>query len=163
MDKAGLLHPEKRIELLDGEVYEMPIGEVHADFVDKLTEVLVRQFSGRARVRVQNPVFLDQTDLPQPDFALLDPTQDYKSHHPRPENVYWLIEVSDSTLSYDRGKKLGRYALLGIKEVWIVNLTAGYTEIYRDPLNGEYLTKFVVQPGQSVAPLAFPGDAVVLL
>lgn len=66
-------------------------------------------------------------------------------------------------MSYDRGKKLGRYALLGIKEVWIINLNGGYTEVYRDPQNGEYLTKFAVQVGASVAPLAFPGDAVVLL
>ncbi|MER3556431.1 MAG: Uma2 family endonuclease [Meiothermus sp.] len=163
MDKAGLLNPEKRIELIDGEVYEMPIGENHADVVDKLTEVLVKQFSGKARVRVQNPIFLDQADLVQPDFALLDAAQDYRNHHPRPESVYLVIEVSDTTLAHDRGKKLGRYARVGIREVWIVNLNAGYTEVYRDPHGDEYLTKFVVQKGSSVAPLAFPGDAVTLL
>ncbi len=163
MDKAGLLDPSKRIELINGEIFEMPIGELHADVVDYLTEVLVKQFAGKARVRVQNPIFLDQSDLPQPDFALLDPAQNYSTRHPRPENVYLVIEVSDSTLAHDRGKKLGRYALLGIQEVWIVNLNAGYTEVYHDPQDGEYLTKFTVKKGAEVAPAAFPDDAVMPL
>lgn len=163
MDKAGLLDPSKRIELINGEIFEMPIGEQHADAVDHLNEVLVKQFAGKARVRVQNPIFLDQSNLPQPDFALLDPTQNYSTRHPGPESVYLLIEVSDSTLAHDRGRKLSQYALLGIREVWIVNLNAGYTEVYRDPQDGEYLTKFTVKKSQGVAPVAFPSDMVVPL
>ncbi len=84
MDKAGLLDPEKHVELIDGEVYEMAIGEDHADVVNQLNEALVAKFADRARVRVQNPVFLDEHDPPQPDFALLDLAQNYKLHHPRP-------------------------------------------------------------------------------
>ncbi len=163
MDKAGLLDPEKHVELIDGEVYEMAIGEDHADVVDHLNEALVAKFAGRARVRVQNPVFLDEHDLPQPDFALLDLAQNYKLHHPKPENTYLVIEVSDSTLVFDRGKKLKRYALMGLREVWIVNLQDRQTEVFRDPQGDEYLTRFVVQPGQSVAPSAFPNDPVIPL
>lgn len=61
MDKAGLLDPEKHVELIDGEVYEMAIGEDHADVVDQFNEALVAKFAGRARVRVQNPVFSTNT------------------------------------------------------------------------------------------------------
>lgn len=70
-----------------------------------------------------------------------------------------MIEVSDTTLAHDRGKKLGRYARVGIWEVWTVKLNAGYTEVYRDPYGEEFLT----QRGSSLAPLAFPNDAVTLL
>ncbi len=163
MDRAGLLDPSRRIELVNGEIFEMPIGEQHADVVDYLTEILVTRFAGKARVRVQNPIFLDRFDLPQPDFALVDPSKNYSAHHPRPEDVYLVIEVSDATLGHDRGRKLGRYALLGIPEVWIINLNAGHTEVYRDPQDGEYLTKFTVKKGAAVAPAAFPSDEIVPL
>lgn len=93
--------------------------------------------------------------------SLISP--DYRHHHPRPENVYWVIEVSDTTLAHDRGKMLGRYARVGIWEVWTVKLNAGYTEVYRDPYGEEFLTQSVVQKGSSLAPLAFPNDAVTLL
>lgn len=160
MDRVGLLDSSKRIELVNGEIFEMPIGEQHADVVDYLTEVLVKRFAGKARVRVQNPIFLGQFDLPQPDFALVDLTKNYSAQHPRPENVYLVIEVSDATLGHDRGRKLCRYALFSIPEVWIINLSAGYTEVYRDPQDSEYLTKFTVKKGASVAPSAFSSDAV---
>lgn len=163
MEKAGLLDPEQHVELIDGEVYEIAMGEDHADVVDQLNEVLVAKFAGRARVRVQNPVFLDQNDLPQPDFALLDPAQNYKSHHPKPENTYLVIEVSDSTLVFDRGKQLKRYARMSVQEVWIINLQDRQTEVFRNPQGEEYLTRFVVQPGQTGAPLSFPNDAIAPL
>lgn len=164
LDETGKLNPEKRYELLDGEVYEMqPIGEGHANEMDGLVERLVLQFSGRARVRSQNPLYLEPHDLPQPDIALLNPKRDYSKQHPEPQDVYLVIEVSDSTLAYDRGKKLNRYALAGIREVWIVNLKDNHTEVYRDPMGEEYLTRFVVKAGEAVTPLAFPKDSIILL
>jgi Uma2 family endonuclease len=165
LDESGKLDPEKRYELLDGEVYEMqPIGEGHAGEVDNFYEKLFAIFQGRAQIRSQNPIYLDDFDLPQPDFALLKPAPDfYTKAHPRASDIFLVIEVSDTTLSYDRGKKLRRYAEAGIREVWIVNLKDRHTEVYRDPMSEEYLTRFVVKPGQPVSPLAFPKDEVTLL
>lgn len=164
LDESGKLNPEKRYELLGGEVYEMqPIGEGHANEVDMIVEKLVLQFTGRARVRSQNPIFLGDYDLPQPDAVLLNPERDYSKQHPNFEDIYLAVEVSESTLAYDRGKKLKRYAEAGIREVWIVNLKDRHTEVYRDPMGEEYLTRFVVKPGQSISPLAFPNDKVTLL
>jgi Uma2 family endonuclease len=164
LDETGKLNPEKRYELLDGEVYEMqPIGEGHANELDSLVERFVLTFSGRARVRSQNPLYIEEFDLPQPDIALLDPKRDYSKRHPRPEDTYLVVEISDSTLAYDRGKKLRRYALALIREVWIINLKDRHTEVYRDPMGEEYLTRFVVKPGESIAPLAFPKDLISLL
>lgn len=164
MDKAGLLDPSKRIELVNGEVYEMAIGENHASTVIRLSKLFEHTFGNQALVSTQNPVRMGDLGLPQPDLTLLKPRDDFYAHaHPTPSEVLLLIEIADSTIRYDRDIKLPSYAQNGIHEVWIVNLNAGYTEIYRDPLGGEYLTKFVVQKGQSVAPLAFPDGAVVLL
>jgi Uma2 family endonuclease len=165
LEKAGRLDPNERIELLDGEVYKMqPIGEGHASETDYLTHLFTSRFASRATVRVQGPVLLDEGDLPQPDVALLrfDPTF-YKKSHPKSEDIYLLVEISDSTLVYDRGRKLKRYALAGIREVWIVNLTANHTEVFRNPAGEEYLTRFVVKAGEAVAPLAFPEDALVVV
>ncbi|PZA06380.1 Uma2 family endonuclease [Meiothermus sp. PNK-Is4] len=162
MEKAGLLDPEKRIELLDGEVYEMPpTSEGHASSVDWLVRLFLKQFDERAVVRSQNPIRLDDEDLPLPDLALLEWKEDfYRQGHPRPENVYLVVEVSDATLWFDRSSKLKRYAKAGLREVWIVNLKDRQTEVFRDPSGEEYLTRFVVKPGESVAPLAFPDDPI---
>jgi Uma2 family endonuclease len=165
LEKAGRLEPDERIELLDGEVYKMqPIGEGHAGETDWVSQLFQRHFMDKAIVRVQNPVFLDDGDLPQPDLALLkfDPTF-YRKQHPKPEDIYLVVEISDSTLTYDRGRKLKRYALAGVREVWIINLTAKHTEVFRDPAGDEYLTRFAVKVSEAVAPLAFPEDALVVI
>lgn len=165
LEKAGRLDPEERIELLDGEVYKMqPIGEGHASETDYLTQLFVSRFVSKAIVRVQGPVLLDDSDLPQPDLALLrfDPTF-YRKQHPKPDDIYLVVEISDSTLAHDRGRKLKRYALAGVREVWIINLIANHTEVFRDPTGDEYLTRFVVKAGEAVAPSAFPDDALVVL
>ncbi len=164
MDKAGLLDPSKRIELVNGEVYEMGIGENHSGTVIRLSKMLERIFGERTLVSSQNPIRMGNLGLPQPDIALLRPRDDfYTKVHPTPADAFLLIEVADSSIKHDRGTKLPSYAQNSVIEVWIVNLNAGYTEVYRDPLNGEYLTKFTVQKGSTVAPLAFPNEAVMLL
>ncbi len=163
--KAGLLDPDKRIELINAEVYEMPPpGPEHAGTVNRLTQILVRALSDRAVVQIQSPVVLSLEDMPLPDFALLRLEPDfYTQHHPQPADIYLLGEVSDSTLSFDRAKKLKRYAVAGILEVWIVNLQDRYTEVYRGPKGEEYLTRFVVPVGDNVTSLAFPDNAVMVL
>jgi Uma2 family endonuclease len=165
LERAGRLDPDERVELLDGEVYKMhPIGEGHAGETDYLTELFILRFAGRAIVRTQNPVVLADSDLPQPDLALLRRDKGfYKKQHPRPEDIYLVVEIFDSTLGFDRGSKLKRYALAGICEVWVVNLLDDHTEVFRDPAGEEYLTRFVVKAGKPVAPLAFPEDELLLL
>jgi Uma2 family endonuclease len=90
LDESGKLNPEKRYELLDGEVYEMqPIGEGRAGEVDQFYEKLFTIFQGRAQIRSQNPIYLDDFDLPQPDFALLRPDPDfYTKAHPRASDIF---------------------------------------------------------------------------
>ncbi|MDX1657163.1 MAG: Uma2 family endonuclease [Candidatus Competibacteraceae bacterium] len=135
MAQAGLLGPDCRVELIDGEVVEMaPIGSRHGGKVNRLLHLLSRLMGDTAVVSAQNPVILGSHDELQPDIALLRWRKDfYETAHPTVADVLLLVEVSDSTLGYDRGVKLSRYALHGVPQVWIVNLRDRCLEVYRNP------------------------------
>ena len=157
MADAGILCEDERVELLDGEIIVMPpIGEPHEDSTDILNSDLSRLLRGRARVRVQNSVRLDDYGLPQPDIAVVRLCDDYNRRRPAPEDVLLLIEVADTSLEFDREVKLARYAAAGIPEVWIANLRARQVEGYSDPVDGSYRSRRVVTAEGSISPLAFP-------
>jgi Uma2 family endonuclease len=138
--EAGVLGKNDRVELLEGQLVDMAsIGPRHALAVDALTELLVMAAAGQAVVRVQNPIVLDDTSEPQPDFSLLRrPWQGYPDEHPRPPDVYLVIEVADSSLDFDLGPKLELYARSGIREFWVVDLTAIRVLVHRHPSAGGY-------------------------
>ena len=100
---------------------------------------------------------LDDHSEPEPDLALLKPVSDfYRKDHPQPEDVFLLVEISDSTLETDQQEKLPAYGRAGIAEVWIVNLNDLAVEIYREPHFNGYGSKTVLRAGSQAAPLAFP-------
>ncbi len=133
--EVGLIGPDERTELLDGEVvFQMPINSPHAGCVNRLTRSLSRQLSDRAIIAVQNPIRLGRISLPQPDLSILRLRADsYGDSHPEPGDAFALIEVADSSLDLDRQLKVPLYAEAGIAEVWLVDLIHGAIEVYRDP------------------------------
>lgn len=152
MGETGLLGPEARLELLEGELFEMaPIGSFHAGTVNILNRLLMRLVADTAIVDCQNPIVLDDHSEPQPDLALLRPCPDYYlKAHPRAEDVLLLIEVSDSTAQFDRKIKVPLYARHGIPEVWLVmGPQRRHIEIYRDPQpeRGGYQTRLYLREG----------------
>jgi len=115
---------------------------------------------GRWQASARDPLRLDEHSEPEPDYILLKPSpDDYTNCHPRPDEVFLLIEVSDTTLDYDREDKLPAYGRAGIGEVWIVNLTKPTIEVYRDPHFTGYGSKTTLSSGNQIVPQAFP-DAV---
>ncbi len=158
MAEAGIFSPEERVELLDGDVIVMAaVLDWHAFVVDWLNENLMLPLQGRAQVRIQNPTRLNDYSEPEPDVMLLRRRDDfYRSGHPAPADVLLLIEVSDSSLPFDCNQKLPRYAAAGIPEVWIVNRPDRRIESYADPAGDEYATVRHYDPGESIAPRAFP-------
>jgi Uma2 family endonuclease len=158
MAEAGILAPDERVELLNGEVVAMsPIGDVHAYSVDEAVYLFTIQLGERARVRSQNPVRLASNREFQPDVSILRWREDkYLSGHPVPEDVLLLMEVSDSTLDYDRNVKLAIYAEAEIPETWIANIPDQVVEVYTLPSDGVYQMRRVFSVGESVSPLAFP-------
>jgi len=160
--ETGVLRPDARVELLDGRVIDMsPIGPYHGSLVMRLARLFTLRADGRWIVSVQNPLRLGYSSEPQPDVMLLKPaTDDYASRHPQPEDVFLLIEVSDTTLDYDRGVKLPAYSRAGIPEVWILDLDSEAIEVCCEPNFESYSSKAVLRGADQAKPRAFP-DATV--
>jgi len=140
MGEVGILAPDARVELIDGEIIDMaPPGSLHAGTVNQLTLLLLRAMGEHALLQVQNPVRLDAYSEPQPDLALLRPRADfYKSRHPRPGDVWLVIEVADTSLRYDRDVKASLYARSGIAELWLLDVQDRRLTRYRGPAKGSY-------------------------
>lgn len=160
LGETGLLAPDARLELIDGELFEMaPIGCFHAGTVGILDRLLARAVADTAIIHVQNPILLGDGSEPQPDLLLLRPHPDhYLSEHPQARDVLLLIEVSDSTVSFDRKTKVPLYARHGIPEVWlVVGPQRRHFEVYRDPLpeTGTYQTRSRLRQGR-LTPVLLP-------
>lgn len=142
MAEAGILSENDRVELIEGEIVEMsPIGSAHQAVVDRLTRMLVAFAASDYVARVQGPVRLDERGEQQPDLALLRYREDfYEREHPGPRDTLLLIEVSESSLEYDRSVKLPLYAGAEVPEVWIVDLAGGEVESHSGPRSGGYQT-----------------------
>ena len=136
----GVLPGNARVELIEGELaWRNAIGSPHAGVVNRLNRMLTRAAGGRALVSIQNPVRLDLRNEPEPDVALLVPrADDYRGAHPSAADVLLLIEVADSSLPFDRGRKRVLYARFGIREYWIVDLDGSEVEVFRQPTAGVY-------------------------
>ena len=158
MAEAGILGEDDRVELIGGQIVDMsPINPPHAAAVSRCARVFMQGVGDRALVRAQSPLDLGEYDAPEPDVALVRPRADeYATAHPTAAEVLLVVEVSDSTLTYDRSTKMPLYAAAGIREAWLLNLQARRLEVYREPGRDGYAVSRVHRPGERVAPQAFP-------
>lgn len=156
MGESGVLHPEARLELVKGEIVEMsPQGSYHATAIRKVEEVLREVFKLGYDVRGQLPLGLSELDEPEPDVAVVTGHfSDYAEAHP--SSAVLVVEVSQSTLVFDRGPKLAVYAQAGVPEYWIVNLVDRCVEVYREPAGEVYRSKRTSGPGEYIAPAERP-------
>ena len=162
MADAGVFGPDERTELLDGEIIVMtPPGERHASMVDRLTMLLARAAGEEFIVRVQNPLRLGTRTEPQPDVTVLRYRDDfYSSGHPGPGDALVVVEVADSSLSLDRGYKLGMYARAGVREFWLVDAKRGAVTVYADPAAGSYTREHEYRRGQAWSSAALGGRQI---
>lgn len=158
MIEAGVLKEDDRVELLNGEIIEMcPIGPPHAAHVDRLVYILPPKLKGKAILRVQSPIILNDNSQPQPDLSLLKPRADfYANGHPTPADVLVVIEVSDSTVEKDRRAKIPAYALAEIRETWMIDLVEDRIEVHSNLYNGIYQEVRIIQRGQKVISRSLP-------
>ncbi len=162
MAEAGILRQNDRVELIGGVIFDMtPIGSAHAGKTDRLNRLFARAAAdGLALVSVQRPLRLGAYNEPQPDLMLLKPrADDYQGRHPGAADVLLLVEVSETSLAYDRGVKLALYAKFGVREVWIVDLRGAAIEVYREPAGDAYAVAQRLTLG-SLAPVLVPGVVV---
>lgn len=164
MGHAGVFAPGARVELIEGEVIDMaPIGTRHASTVKRLIALLSAAAQGRAIVAAQDPLRLSDASEPQPDVMLLRQRADfYARAHPRPADVLLLIEVSDSTASYDRTIKVDLYAKHNVAEVWIVDLDNNVVRFFRHG-DGTAYTDITASENPRATPVAaLPGITIDL-
>jgi Uma2 family endonuclease len=159
MAEAAIFDENERVELIDGAIIRMnPIGDRHATAVEKLTNLLAPLMaSGVASLNVHNPVALGRFSEPYPDLALLYPPPGGRRHgRPTVADVILLIEVSDTTLGYDRTTKVPLYARAGVPEMWIVDVGGEHVFVYRAPSVDGYAETQTLRRGERVSPQAFP-------
>jgi Uma2 family endonuclease len=140
MGAAGIFQPDARLELIEGEIFEMsPIGSPHAACVKYLNRLLNELYGRDLIVGTQDPIRLNDFSEPQPDLTLLRWRADfYRGAHPTPTDVLLVVEVADTTAITDRSVKVPLYARAGVAEVWLVNVPEERVEIYSDPADGAY-------------------------
>lgn len=157
MYDAGILGPDDRVELLDGEIILMNPGRRHAACTNRANSFLTEALGRRAIVSIQNPIVIDIHNEPKPDVVVFKRREDfYVSVDPAPEHALLVIEISDTTLSFDQKKKLPHYAASGVPEFWIEDLQHQSLHVYRDPAGSDYKTHLTFHRGDSLSPLAFP-------
>lgn len=144
MAEAGILTDGHRVELIDGDIIDMAaIGSPQAAVTNRLARLFTRALQDDAAlVNIQSPLRLDAYNEPEPDLIILRPrADDYHASHPTAADVLLLVEVSETSLAYDRATKLPLYAKFGVPEVWIVDLVSAAVEIYREPKDGAYVSR----------------------
>ncbi len=158
MVEAGVLQPRERVELIEGEILLMPpMGHPHRSGVTRYTRVFGRLAGERFSLMVQVPLRLDEHSAPEPDLALLKFREDdYLFHQEVPEDVLLVIEIADSSLTYDREIKAHVYGRAGIPEAWVVNLTGDCIERFREPGPNGYAQHTILRRGERVTPVSLP-------
>jgi Uma2 family endonuclease len=156
MVEAGILGPEDRVELIEGEILTMsPQKSPHATGVQLAGDVLQEVFGQGFVVRRQLPLALAADSEPEPDVAVVEGRpRDYRDAHP--STAILIVEVAETSLIYDRTIKKALYAAAGIPEYWIVNLTGGGLEVYREPLGSDYRSRLILRPDETVSPRVRP-------
>ena len=158
LDRLGMFN-NQRVELLEGEVIVMPPpNPPHAITTMQVHDRLTEAFHKHAMIIMQNPLRvsadMDNRNLPMPDVLVIQ--RHIYADHPMPEDVLLLVEVADSSIKEDKGRKLSLYALYGIKEYWIINLGTKRIEVYTDPVGEDYLSKRSYGLTEAFALQAFP-------
>ncbi|MGB5963533.1 MAG: Uma2 family endonuclease [Coleofasciculaceae cyanobacterium] len=135
LGELGFFSADERVELIRGEIIQMPTKKTsHSVCNTGLIRKLILLLDDRAIVRGQEPIILPSDSEPQPDGIIArNCFDDYLSSHPIPADILLVIEISDSTLSYDQKTKLSVYAEAGICDYWIFNLVENYLEFYTEP------------------------------
>ena len=153
--EIGVLKSDKRVELIDGEIYMMfPIGPPQGSYISRLAAFFIKHLPDSVQCRVQLPIVVSDHSEPEPDLALVRHREDdYQHEHPTPKDVLLIIEVSHSSLSIDLGRKLQLYASSNIPEYWVIDVERKAILVHRGHSGVQYQQIEMYQSG-SLAPVA---------
>jgi Uma2 family endonuclease len=157
MADAGILTQDDRVELIEGVIIQMPpVGSRHSWSVRRIARLFHETVGRRAEIAVQDPLRLSTLSEPVPDLVLLHPRSDYQTHQPETSDALLVVEVADSTLTYDRRTKVPLYAREGVPEMWLVEIPNSRVTVHREPTPDGYQLTQAYRPGKQITLLAFP-------
>jgi Uma2 family endonuclease len=161
MIEAGILR-DRHVELLAGEIVEMsPETPIHYTTAKRGTKYLAELLSGKADVRFNGPITLSDSE-PEPDIAIVRlPESSYSDRHPAPGDIFWIVEVANTSLKKDLDLKAAIYATAAIEEYWVLDLSSKQLIVFRNPQAGKYIEEYTLAEG-TITPLAFPEVSVSL-
>lgn len=164
MAEVGLLAPDARVELIEGEIIDMaPISNLHASVLNQLNRLLVIAIGNKAIVQPQGPILFNNHSMVHPDLALLEWNRTfYSAGPPMPMDTLLVVEVSDGTVAHDRQTKIPLYARHGIPEAWIVDLQELALRVYRSPLRSGYQDEQVTKKLGIIHPVKLPDVGIDL-
>lgn len=160
--RSGAFTEDDRLELINGYlIQKMSIGPNHAGAVKALNFLLSRRLGDRAIVAVQDPVTINEYSEPEPDIVVARFREDfYREKHPTPADILLVVEVADSSLSYDLNAKIPLYAAADIPEAWLVNLATRQITVFTRPDGAAYTQSRLCKSGDSLTMPGFP-DVIV--
>ena len=140
MVEAGVLGPEDKVELIEGEILLVsPEGPRHSAVADIVRRELERSFGDGYTVRPAHPLAADDRSEPEPDLLVVPGRpEDYLDRHPEPSHAVLLVEVSKTSLGFDLGRKRRLYARAGVPEYWVVDLVNAAVHVHLDPAGDDY-------------------------
>ncbi len=155
MIEAGILS-DRPVELISGDILQMsPEDPFHHYLNISIVEDLRSLLGTQAVISEGHPITLADSE-PEPDIAIVrSPYTLYLNHHPYPEDIYWLIEISDSSLRKDLGIKKTIYANANIQEYWVIDLNAKILKVFQNPREDDYQIQEDYNNGV-LSPLSFP-------
>jgi Uma2 family endonuclease len=155
MVESGVLD-DRHVELINGEIIEMPPeGAEHSYYCCETVQYLRTMLEARATVREAHPITLPNNSEPEPDIAIVRPSNTrYRQQHPQVSDIYWLIEIANTTLARDLGPKRELYAAAGIAEYWVIDLQSKTLVVFSDLQDGDYRSE-TSQTNGIVIPNAF--------
>ena len=157
MVESGLLNEKSKVELLNGQIIEMsPIGTFHASCVKCISKLIRLLVGDQGIIGVQDPVMLNEYNEPEPDISILKYKKNfYADAHPGPDDILLVIEVADSSLSFDQEFKFPIYAEAGVNECWLVNIKEKQVERFSSPSTVGYQQREVYTQKDSIALLEY--------
>lgn len=155
MIESGVLN-NRSVELIEGEIVQVsPESPLHRFTNDSVAEYLRQLLQGQAKVFEAHPITLKNSE-PEPDIAIVSlPNTNYLNRHPNPQDIYWLIEISQTTLEDDLNRKKKIYANAGIDEYWIIDLKNTELIVFKNPSTNDYRSKETLNSG-TISPISFP-------
>jgi Uma2 family endonuclease len=158
MAEVGIIHPEERVELIEGQIIQMAAkNPPHSATTKCASDYLRNLMSGLADIRVQEPIQLNKYSEPEPDIAVVQMhPRNYFDRHPQPNEVFLVIEVSDTTLKFDREVKAAAYASAAIADYWILDANKQQVFVFRNPHSGTYEQQSILPLEETISPLACP-------